>query len=270
MNDKVITRREYMTDSARLFQAYYLQFSVIKSLRDFVESVYTKDEIRMFYSEDKYLNNLPRNKNTSFDNWTRQNSREIATVNKKIGNGAVYSLCDGTCAIKAYMREWAKVDETEEKREGKRMILFDMKIQFTAREEVEAHTVTNPRELVGDLHRAFNEYPQQEQFRIVCLDGANRPLGQNLVTLGLVNQTQIHPRECFRPAILAGAVSVIIAHNHPSGTLSPSSEDLQITRRLVDCGHMLDIPVLDHLILAESGWVSIKATHGFLFSKKEG
>lgn len=125
-------------------------------------------------------------------------------------------------------------------------------------------SVTNPHQLVP--HLAFLKGKTQEHMVCITLNGANCVISVHLLTIGLVNQTQIHPREAFVHAVEERAVGVIFAHNHPSGSLQPSLEDLSITRRLVECGKILDIPVLDHLIIAAEGWVSLKSTHPTLFA----
>lgn len=91
----------------------------------------------------------------------------------------------------------------------------------------------------------------KEHFWCMCLDAKNHIKLIELVTLGLLDQTVVHPREVFRPAIGCSAKSVILAHNHPSGDPMPSDKDEQLTRRLVDCGKMLDIQVLDHVVIGD-------------------
>ena len=89
----------------------------------------------------------------------------------------------------------------------------------------------------------------QEAFSILSLNKKNRVIDRHLVTLGLLDASLIHPREVFRAAVLDGASSLIVSHNHPSGDPTPSSEDIAITRRLVESGRVLDIRVLDHVIV---------------------
>jgi len=76
--------------------------------------------------------------------------------------------------------------------------------------------------------------------------------------VGLLDSAQIHPREVFADAIADRAAGVILVHNHPSGSLEPSPEDIAITRRLVQAGEILGIPVLDHVIVGPSGYLSLK------------
>lgn len=93
----------------------------------------------------------------------------------------------------------------------------------------------------------------QECFVVMTLNTKNRMIDRHLITIGTVNASLAHPREVFRAAIADNAASIIIAHNHPSGDPSPSTEDLRITRQLVETGRILDIPVLDHLIIGRTG-----------------
>ena len=89
----------------------------------------------------------------------------------------------------------------------------------------------------------------KEHFWVLCLNTKNVILRVELVTLGLLDQTVVHPREVFRPAIGCSAKNIILAHNHPSGDPTPSDKDETLTARLIDCGRMLDIPILDHVVI---------------------
>lgn len=99
---------------------------------------------------------------------------------------------------------------------------------------------------------------KQEAFAILCLDGANQIIGKRILTIGLVNQCQIHPREAFRYAIQKASASVIFVHNHPSGNVNPSNQDIEITGRLVEAGELLGINVLDHIIVSKTNFSSLK------------
>lgn len=91
--------------------------------------------------------------------------------------------------------------------------------------------------------------PDRECFVTMMLDGKNRIIGLHMVSQGSLNQSIVHPRETFKAAILANAAAVILAHNHPSGDVSPSREDIEITRRLKEAGDLLGVRVLDHIIV---------------------
>lgn len=99
---------------------------------------------------------------------------------------------------------------------------------------------------------------KQEYFLCISLNGANEVLGNRVVTVGLLNTNQIHPREVFVDAISDRAAAVILAHNHPSGILKPSADDIAATAQLVESGKILGIPVLDHIIVTKKGYLSFK------------
>lgn len=85
------------------------------------------------------------------------------------------------------------------------------------------------------------------------LNTKNKVIGYHLVSIGTLNSSLVHPREVFRPAIIAGANSIILAHNHPSGDTTPSNEDMKLTLRLDEAGKMVGVVVLDHVIIGTDG-----------------
>jgi DNA repair protein RadC len=99
---------------------------------------------------------------------------------------------------------------------------------------------------------------KQEHFLCLSLNGANEVIGNRVVTVGLLNSSQVHPREVFAEVISDRAASVILAHNHPSGVLKPSPEDVTINQQLIDAGKILGITVLDHIIITKKGYLSFK------------
>jgi DNA repair protein RadC len=96
----------------------------------------------------------------------------------------------------------------------------------------------------------------REHFLTLVLDGKNRVLGFEIVSVGTLTASLVHPREVFKAAILANAAAIIVAHNHPSGDPTPSAEDRAITQRLKDAGELLGIRLLDHVILGDPGYYS--------------
>lgn len=97
---------------------------------------------------------------------------------------------------------------------------------------------------------------RQEQFHIVLLNSANKMIKSRLVTEGILNSSLVHPREVFRYAIIESAASIILIHNHPSGNTTPSTEDISVTKKLVKAADFIDIPILDHLIIAGDSFLS--------------
>jgi DNA repair protein RadC len=97
-----------------------------------------------------------------------------------------------------------------------------------------------------------------EHFRTLLLDSKNRVIASELVSTGTLNASLVHPRELFRRAIKASSAAVVLAHNHPSGDPTPSAEDLALTKRLVEAGRLLGIEILDHVIIGDNRYVSLK------------
>ena len=118
-----------------------------------------------------------------------------------------------------------------------------------------ALSVASPEDVVSRL--SFMKYAEQEHFVVATLDASNHLLHVHELTRGLVNLAPVHPREAFVKAIEDRAVSVIFAHNHPSGKTEPSEHDISLTRVLCAAGRILQIPVLDHIIVGKSGHTSI-------------
>ena len=92
---------------------------------------------------------------------------------------------------------------------------------------------------------------RQEEFHVLILDNKHRVIYAKMITLGTLNQSLIHPREIFAPAIELRAASVILIHSHPSGDSKPSKQDIEITKRLCDVGEIMGIKILDHIIIGE-------------------
>ena len=97
---------------------------------------------------------------------------------------------------------------------------------------------------------------KQEHFICISINGANEVIASRVVSVGLVNRTQVHPREVFADPITDRASAIIVAHNHPSGGLTPSKEDIEITKQLKSAGETLGIPLLDHIIFNHKGYYS--------------
>ena len=98
----------------------------------------------------------------------------------------------------------------------------------------------------------------REQFIIACLNTKNEPTNISVVSVGSLNKAIVHPREVFKTAILSNAASVMAFHNHPSGETTPSQQDIQLTNRLYEVGELLGIKLLDHLIIGDRTFPSLK------------
>jgi len=111
---------------------------------------------------------------------------------------------------------------------------------------------------VAQLLMAEMGHLEQENFRVLYLDTRNRLLGSDTVYIGSLNASHIRVAEVFRDAITRGCAAIIVAHNHPSGDPSPSPEDVAVTRQLVEAGVLLNIEVLDHLVIGQQRFVSLR------------
>jgi DNA repair protein RadC len=99
---------------------------------------------------------------------------------------------------------------------------------------------------------------KQEYFISITLNGGNRLIAKRIVTIGLLDQALVHPREVFAEAIRERAAKIIVAHNHPAGDINPSREDMKVTENLLQAASILGIEFLDHLIITENGHFSFR------------
>jgi DNA repair protein RadC len=120
----------------------------------------------------------------------------------------------------------------------------------------------SPNDIFGLLKRYGNN--KQEIFLVITLTGSHKVLNIHISTIGSANRTIVHPREVFRHAIADNASAIVVAHNHPSGGLTPSPEDEEITHRLLDSGKILGIHFLDHLIINKDNFYSFRQDNNIL------
>ncbi len=116
--------------------------------------------------------------------------------------------------------------------------------------------IRRPADVVPYVREIIDK--KQEHFVCLSLSGAAEVLASRVVSVGLLDAALVHPREVFADVVTDRAASVVLAHNHPSGVCEPSAEDLTLTRQLVEAGHMLGIPVVDHVIVSRGGIVSLR------------
>ena len=126
----------------------------------------------------------------------------------------------------------------------------------------ERMSVRDPGSL-ADMFMEDMRYARKEYFKVLMLNVKLEVIGLETVSVGELSGAPVHPRESFEPAIRKGAAAVCFAHNHPSGDPTPSEDDLKITRRLMECGDILGIRVLDHIIIGDGVYSSLKE-EGFI------
>ncbi len=121
----------------------------------------------------------------------------------------------------------------------------------------QTRTISSPKDAYEMIKEQL-EGLDREQFIIACLNTKNEPTNISVVSVGSLNKAIVHPREVFKTAILSNAASIMAFHNHPSGDTTPSDQDIQLTNRLYEAGELLGIKVLDHLIIGDGSFTSLK------------
>lgn len=99
---------------------------------------------------------------------------------------------------------------------------------------------------------------QKEEFRVLVINNKNMLIKKSVVSIGTITEAIVHPREVFRDAIKEGGSGIIVTHNHPSGNPAPSRQDIETTKRLIEAGKIVGIPLVDHIILTDSSFYSMK------------
>ncbi len=136
---------------------------------------------------------------------------------------------------------------------------FELSRRLESDEGIQDKTVVKRPEDVVGLVRPEVLHKKKEYFFVIFLDTRNRFIGTEKVSMGSLDTSIVHPREVFKPAVAASAASVILVHNHPSGNLEPSEEDVKLTKRLVEAAEIMGIDVLDHIIVSDGSHLSMKA-----------
>ncbi len=117
--------------------------------------------------------------------------------------------------------------------------------------------VSSPKD-VAVLLQDYIGNVDREHFVIILLNIKNKIIGINTVSIGSLSSSIVHPREIYKAALLANAGSIILAHNHPSGDLTPSPEDISVTKRVCEAGEIIGVQVLDHIIVSDEGFYSFR------------
>ena len=130
---------------------------------------------------------------------------------------------------------------------------FELARRYLLKETVKITSTKDILPLVADIADKKQEY-----FVCISLNGANEVIEKRIVTIGLVNSSQIHPREVFADVIADRATAVIFAHNHPSGNTKPSETDAKTHRQLTEAGKILGLRILDHIIVTKKGYFSFQ------------
>ena len=131
---------------------------------------------------------------------------------------------------------------------ARRLEMFDSSSKFK---------INSPEDVYRRLYPTMRE-SKKEHFVELCLDTKNQIIREDTISIGSLNANVVHPREVFRTALIESAAHIIVAHNHPSGDPTPSREDIEITKKLVETGKIMGIDVLDHVIIGDCRHFSMK------------
>lgn len=136
-----------------------------------------------------------------------------------------------------------------------------MNVKITNAQKIKLHSSADIYKIMQQVLLRENKIDRnKEHFWTIGLDNANRILYIELISLGTTTSTQVEPMQVYRVAILKGAIQMVLVHNHPSGEVRPSKEDINITDRLIQVGNIIGIKVLDHLIIGEKTYNSFNDT----------
>lgn len=225
-------------------------------------SIYKRDTIK-----DLPLNERPREKLEKYGVETLSNEELIAIIirtgNKEdtaIDLGRrVLSLDErGLAALRdVSLEELMEVKGIGKCKGGQILSALELGKRLSFRESLEKFKIQSPRS-IADLFMDEMRYLQKEHFRIILLDTKNQIIGTEEISVGTLNASIVHPRDVFKVAIKKNSNAIILIHNHPSGDPTPSREDINVTTRLIESGNILGIKVLDHIVIGDKRFVSLK------------
>ncbi len=147
-----------------------------------------------------------------------------------------------------------KIDGLGKTRACQILAAIEFSQRYLLQDDVKIQSASDVYKLVNDLKEKKQEY-----FVTLTLDGAARLIQKRVVFIGTLNQSLVHPREVFADAILDRAAGIICVHNHPSGNIQPSREDIAVTKKLVEAGKIIGIRIMDHVIIGKTTYFSFQA-----------
>lgn len=213
----------------------------------------------------------PRERLFRFGPETLSNSELLAIILRSGSSGEnilnlcsrILKECEGLNGLlNCSAEEFMKLRGVKEAKAAQLLALAEVSKRFRAYRSGEEFRIKSPEDAAGIVMESMR-YLKQEVLRIILLNTKNVVVNSKDVSVGSVNSSIVHPREIFAEAVKRSAASIIICHNHPSGDPTPSSEDINITHRLKECGKLLGIEILDHLIIGSGTYISLKEK-GFL------
>ena len=184
---------------------------------------------------------------------TGERGRDALAVARRLleGQGGLRGLAAATA------RELCGATGVGPAKSASLLAALEMGRRLAARRLRPGDAIHGPADVHRHFHPRLRDAPH-ERFLVVLLDGRHRVIRDVAVSQGTLTASLVHPREVFRPALRDGAAAVLVVHNHPSGDPAPSPEDREVTTRLVRAGEILGVHVLDHVVVAERGYRSLR------------
>ena len=186
----------------------------------------------------------------------RTGSRDSSALD--LSNRRLYTRSDGMSSLEdASVEELTKIKGIGQCKASQILAAIEFGKRIVLESRREKKKVSSPLDIV-DYFMADMCRLKKEHFKIAMLDTKNHIIGTEEISVGNLNSSIVHPREVFKEAIRRSSSSIILVHNHPSGDPTPSREDINITKRLTECGELLGIKVLDHIIIGDMKHISLK------------
>ena len=160
------------------------------------------------------------------------------------------------------LEELIEIEGIKEAKAAQLLAAIELGRQILKQDAVAAFKVNSPGDVYNIMHPDMKTL-KKEIFKILLLNTKNNIIGEEMISMGSLNSSIVHPREVFTGAIRKSAASIVLVHNHPSGNPSPSREDMDITKRLAKVGEIVGIEVLDHIIVAGNEFFSFKENNLF-------
>ncbi len=157
----------------------------------------------------------------------------------------------------AALHDLKKVNGIKEAKALQLMACFEINRRLSLERTRESRLMNHPKEFVTWLNQEIGNQ-MQEHFLVVFLDTKNIMMEYKTIFIGTINMSLIHPREIYKEALHIGCAKIICVHNHPSGDVNASREDIMITKRLQEVGEIVGIPLLDHIIVGKNNYFSLR------------
>ncbi|WP_163191786.1 RadC family protein [Clostridium thermarum] len=211
-------------------------------------------------------NERPRERLFKYGPESLSNSELLALILRSGNSGEnIINLCNRILTeagglnglLNSNAEEFMKLKGIKEAKAAQLLALAEITKRFRTYKSGEEYIIKSPADAASILMETMRSL-KQEVLKIILVNTKNKVILIKDVSMGSINSSIVHPREVFMEAVRRSAASIIVCHNHPSGDPTPSSEDINITHRLKECGKLLGIELLDHIIIGNGTYISLK------------